>query len=180
MAGAQEEEVKFADMKDRGKGGLLPITYDVATRSEAKILAELNSQLIRDEGHDNPMSLDELEARMSSWLKGEYQAVLFKAGKEYVAYALFNDREGEIHLRQFFVVRHKRRKGVGRRAMEILLTKIWPKGKSVRVEVLVGNRPGIAFWHSIGFADYSMTMRKVPMSDKGGDLAGPGSTGKGK
>ena len=37
-----------------------------ATLADAALLAELNRQLIRDEGHRNSMSLAELETRMET------------------------------------------------------------------------------------------------------------------
>jgi ribonuclease HI len=38
----------------------------------------MNYQLIHDEGHRNPMTIQELEERMRAWLaSGEYEAVLF-------------------------------------------------------------------------------------------------------
>jgi len=38
------------------------------TTDDCPQLARLNLQLIRDEGHRNPMTSDELEARMRTWL----------------------------------------------------------------------------------------------------------------
>ncbi len=48
-----------------------------AEPSDSSVLAELNQQLIRDEGHRNRMTASELEGRMREWLKGEYQAHIF-------------------------------------------------------------------------------------------------------
>ena len=53
--------------------------YRIATAEDSPMLAELNSQLIRDEGHRNPMTIAQLEERMRGWLtSGEYRAVLFE------------------------------------------------------------------------------------------------------
>jgi hypothetical protein len=43
------------------------MNWRVATKRDCKILAELNWQLIADEGHRNPMSVPELEARLRDW-----------------------------------------------------------------------------------------------------------------
>jgi GNAT superfamily N-acetyltransferase len=134
------------------------MTFRDARLDDCALLAELNHQLIRDEGHRNPMTVPELEARMKGWLSGEYQAVIFAEGGEVVAYALYRVGADEIHLRQLFVVRQRRRQGLGRRAVELLRTEIWPKGKRMTVEVLVENAVGAAFWRSVGFRDYALTL----------------------
>src|SRR5678815_350483 len=96
------------------------MTFRFATLDDCPRLAELNHQLIRDEGHRNPMTVAELEQRIRGWLAGEYRAVLFEDAGEVVAYALFREQLEEIYLRQLFVVRHRRSQGIGRRAVEIL------------------------------------------------------------
>src|SRR6266700_3632155 len=106
-----------------------------ATADDCPLLAVLNHQLIRDEGHRNRMTVPELEQRMRGWLSEEYRAVIYEDGGEIVAYALFREQAEEIYLRQLFVVRHRRRQGIGRRAMEILRSQVWPKCKRLTVEV---------------------------------------------
>jgi len=137
------------------------MTYRLATKADVGLLAELNYQLIHDEGHRNPMTVPELAERMSKWLKGEYTAVLFEIN-EIVAYALFRDSSDSLYLRQFFVHRNHRRKGIGRSTMKILFQEIWPKDKPVAVEVLIHNSAAINFWRSVGFTDYSLALEKLP------------------
>ena len=87
-----------------------------ATLDDSPVLARMNVELIQDEGHSDPMTTAQLEDRMRRWLAAEYSAVLFEDAGEPVAYALFRDNEGHgIFLRQFFVVRHRRRQGQSRR-----------------------------------------------------------------
>src|SRR6185436_6521865 len=129
------------------------MTFRAATIDDCSLLAELNHQLIRDEGHRNPMTVAELEQRMRGWLAGEYRAVLFEDAAEVVAYALFREQPEEIYFRQLFVVRHRRSQGIGRRAVEILRTQVWPKTKCLTVDVLVINQRAIAFWREIGYKD---------------------------
>jgi len=126
------------------------------------LLAGWNQQLIRDEGHRNAMSVAELEERMRGWLAGEYRAVIFEDGTEAFAYALYREQVDEIYLRQLFVVRHRRRQGIGRAAFEILRTKIWPYTKRLTVEVLVVNESAVAFWRVLGYRDYSLTLEIMP------------------
>jgi predicted acetyltransferase len=103
------------------------MNYRRATQNDCSLLAELNHQLIRDEGHRNRMTVPELEQRMKDWLAKEYTAILFEVDDSVIAYALYREQPEEIYLRQLFVIRLQRRKGIGRQAMEILRSKIWPK-----------------------------------------------------
>ena len=136
------------------------MTYRIANQADVPLLAELNHQLIRDEGHRNPMTISQLAERMSKWIEGEYTAILFEEN-EIVAYALYRNSSDSIYLRQLFVQRARRRKGLGRRAMHMLFQEIWPKGKRVTVEVLTHNFPAINFWRAVGFSNYSLTLEKL-------------------
>ena len=137
-----------------------------ATADDCPLLGELNHQLIRDEGHRNRMTVSELEQRMRAWLAGGYAATIFEAGSEVVAYALYREQADEIYLRQLFVVRNQRRKGIGRRAVEMLRSKIWPVNKRLAVEVLVQNEAAVAFWRAMGYRDYALTLEIMPQSAK--------------
>ena len=138
------------------------LKFRPATQDDCGLLAELNHQLIRDEGHRNPMSVPQLEQRMMDWLASEYRAVLFEADGEVVAYALFREQPDQIYLRQLFVVRHKRRRGFGRKAVQILRSHIWPRDKRLTVEVLVANESAVAFWRAVGYVDYALTLEVTP------------------
>jgi predicted acetyltransferase len=72
-------------------------------------------------------------------------------------YALFREEADYFYLRQFFVGEEFRRRGVGRAAITWLNAHVW-RGRPIRVEVLAGNVAGIAFWRSVGFGEYSVTM----------------------
>jgi ribosomal protein S18 acetylase RimI-like enzyme len=138
------------------------MNFRPATLKDCALLAELNHQLIRDEGHRNPMTVPELEQRLRGWLASEYAAVIFEKGVEIVAYALYRKQPEEIHLRQLFVARNQRRRGIGRQALEILRTQIWPKHSRLTVDVLVQNSVAIAFWRAAGYQDYSLTLEMLP------------------
>ena len=139
------------------------MTFRAATLDDCPRLAELNHQLICDEGHRNRMTVSELEQRMRSWLSGEYRAVIYEEGGEVVAYALFREQQEEIYLRQLFVVRHRRSQGIGRSAVDILRSQIWPKTKRLTVEVLVANGKAVSFWRSVGYADYALSLEVLPV-----------------
>jgi GNAT superfamily N-acetyltransferase len=138
------------------------VTFRPATRDDCGLLAELNHQLIRDEGHRNPMTVLQLEERMRGFIEGEYRAVLFEQEGEVVAYALYRERPDEIYLRHLFVVSHRRRQGIGRRALEILRSQHWPKNRRLTVEVLVANQAAVAFWRAMHFVDYALTLEIMP------------------
>lgn len=125
-------------------------------------MAELNRQLIRDEGHRNSMTVAQLEERMRGWLDGDYTAILFEDHSEVVAYALFHEQADELYLRHLFVVRHRRRQNIGRRAMQLLLADVWPANKRLTVSVLTSNTAAIAFWRAVGYSDYCLTLEMLP------------------
>lgn len=126
------------------------------------LLGQLNHELIRDEGHRNPMGPLELTERMRAWIANEYRAVIFQRESEVLGYALFRERPDEIYLRQLFIVREQRRKGFGRRAMQILREEVWPKDKRLTVEVLVANEAAVRFWRAVGYKDYALTLEIIP------------------
>ena len=138
------------------------ITFRFAAVGDCARLAEWNHQLIRDEGHRNPMTVTQLEKRMRGWLKKEYRAVIFEEKGGWVAYALYREEAQEIYLRQLFVARERRREGIGKRAAGILREKIWPKNKRLTLEVLAANAAGLAFWRAEGYADYSLMLEIMP------------------
>jgi len=136
----------------------LAVKHRAATSADVPILARMNQQLIDDEGHRNSMHLSELETRMRSMVDGDYTATLFELGEHVVAYGLWTEQPEWVYLRQFFVARDYRRRGIGAQAVRVLADEVWPAGKRVRVNVLIGNHPALEFWRSVGFADYLITL----------------------
>ncbi len=136
----------------------IALRHRAATSADVPILARMNQQLIEDEGHRNPMHLTELETRMRSMLGADYTATLFECDGQVVAYALWRDEPDWVYLRQFFVARDSRRRGIGAQAVGVLSDEVWPAEKRVRVNVLIGNHPALEFWRSLGFADYLITL----------------------
>ena len=134
------------------------LAYRAALSADVPMLARMNQHLIEDEGHRNPMRLTELESRMRSMLEVDYTATLFETGEHVVAYALWRDEPDWLYLRQFFVVRSYRRRGIGAQAVRVMTDEVWPADKRVRVNVLVGNQLGLEFWRAVGFVDYLITL----------------------
>ena len=137
------------------------ITYRYATPADAPLLAPMNHRLIRDAGYHNPMSVAQLEERMRGYLGGEYQAVIFEDQHAPVGYALFKQEPEWVYLRHFFVEPQRRRNGIGRAAIQWLLTQACKGAGRVQLDVLAGNAAGVAFWRSVGFADYCLTMERT-------------------
>ena len=135
--------------------------WGVDRAADVAVLAAMNHRLIRDEGHRNPMSVAELEERMRGWLGGEYKAAIFEDERGPAGYALFKQDAEGVYLRQFFVEPERRRRGIGRAAMQWLLANAWNGAARVRLDVLVGNAVGIDFWRLLGFRDYCLTMERM-------------------
>jgi ribosomal protein S18 acetylase RimI-like enzyme len=141
-----------------------------AMLKDAPLLARMNRQLVEDECHRNRLQSDSwLEKRMRGFLTGEYRAVLFELDGRTVAYVLYTDRTEHadtIYLRQIFVDRTCRRKGVGREVMRILLEEIWPADKRITVGVLEDNKAAIDFYKASGFRTYAIEL-EFPVRKEG-------------
>ncbi len=142
--------------------GASELVFRVATFDDVARIASWNQQLIADEGHGSAlstMSFEQLESRMRTWLAGEYRALVFEeraapaSVAEPVAYALIRDTRELIHLRQFFVARDRRRRGIGARAIALLRERVFEPDKPVIVEAMTWNHAALSFWRAVGFAD---------------------------
>jgi GNAT superfamily N-acetyltransferase len=125
------------------------------------LLGEWNAALIRDEGHDNPMTVAELVVRMREWLAGEYRARIFVCDGSDAGYALYRELPEFVHLRQFYIAAERRRCGIGRAALKAL-TEEFPLKKRVVVEAMIGNAGALAFWRAMGFADRYIGLEALP------------------
>jgi predicted acetyltransferase len=133
-----------------------------AIESDTGLLAEMNSQLSEDENQRNPLSLPALQKRMSKWLSGEHTAILFERDEQPVAYALYHYQDDFLYLRQFFVIKEKRRQGIGRQAVDILVREVFPPEKRLVVTALSQNPNAIKFWRAVGFSDYCLSLEILP------------------
>ncbi len=134
--------------------------YRKATESDLELLGRYNKLLIEDEGHRNPMTVDQLVERMTGWLSSKYEAVIFEQGKTFLAYSLYSDDGDSIYLQQLYVDRRYRRMGIGREAMRILTSEVWPPSKRISVSVLASNQEAYKFWRAVGFEDYSIQLEQ--------------------
>ena len=137
---------------------IIPLTSRRALPADAELLGELSRQLMEDENQPDTATLAQHQQRMRMWLEADHAAVIFKYNKEVVAYALYLEEAHQVWLKQFFVLRDARRKSIGQQAMRILRSLYWPAGKRLVVEVLMTNEAAIAFYKTIGFRDYNVTL----------------------
>ena len=149
----------------------MALTWQFSSNADLSLLARLNAQLIQDEGHANPMGVDQLEARMRTWLQSGYTAVIFREAHEVVAYALYRPSDngwegptGAIYLRQFFVARDRRRQGIGREVIEAIRCEVLPPGCRITLETVLLNTAAQQFWRAVGFRDYSIAFEWSPPS----------------
>jgi len=140
---------------------MVTLTHRPATLRDVRLLARMNRQLVVDEGARTRLTLDGLEARMRGWLQGEYAGTIFELSGEPVAYALHRKSGNGAYVRQFFVVPHARRRGIGRRAIELLLGRVLTSESTIEVGVLAHNRRALGFWRAVGFTDYVVTLEKL-------------------
>ncbi|GHV32858.1 hypothetical protein FACS18949_05180 [Clostridia bacterium] len=134
------------------------VTLETATLNDCQILADMNKQLIDDEGDINPMTVADLEARMSAWLlNGTYAAYLFKRNDTTVGYALVDPKETPPWVRHFFICREHRRQRYGRAAVKLLLEKL--DVDEVGLSCWSYNARGLAFWRSFNHEMYSVKFR---------------------
>jgi GNAT superfamily N-acetyltransferase len=129
------------------------------------LLGEWNAALIHDESHDNAMSVRELTERMQEWLAGEYCVRIFVNERADVGYVLYRDLPEFVHLRQYFVVRSRRRRGVGTAALRALREREFRRDKRILVEAMAWNAAALAFWRANGFGDRYVGLQ-APLPDR--------------
>jgi GNAT superfamily N-acetyltransferase len=101
-----------------------------AELTDAETLAELNKRLIEDERHPDPMNIAQLTERMREWLATEYICYVAKENGHIVAYCLYRDDGGYYYMRQLYVDRAHRRKGIATRLLDWLYENVWIDKKS--------------------------------------------------
>lgn len=127
------------------------------TAADVMLLAAMNKRLIEDEKSSNPMSIAELEDRMSGFLSGSYNAYLFEENKTAIGYALVDHSREPLYLRQFYIEREHRRKAYGVNAFRLLTEHL--RTDRIDIDVLSHNEAGRAFWRKCGFSETCISMR---------------------
>jgi GNAT superfamily N-acetyltransferase len=144
----------------------MPLLVRPATEADLPTLARMNRYLIEDEGSRNPMSVQGLQQRMSEWLRGDWKVELFVDDMDAImGYAVYQFRRDMyelnkvvVYLRQLYIERDKRSRGLGSRAVELLARTRFPTGCRIEVDALASNPRGVQFWTRVGFQPYCTTM----------------------
>ena len=143
----------------------MPLLIRSAGEADLPLLAQMNKRLIEDEGSRNPMSIDQLAERMRGWLLSDWEMRLFATNVGVVGYAVYQARRDEyfpdqtiVYLRQFYIERELRGRGLGTAACRALVAEHFPAGCRIVIDVLASNPRGYAFWRHVGFEPYSTTM----------------------
>ena len=121
-------------------------------------LAELNRQLRDDEGYPDPMTHEQFVERMTNWLQDGYRSCLACQNGHTVGYCLFRETPRHYQLRHLFVVRERRRRGIGTALLDWMYAHVW-SGKPVLLEVFSHNAPAVAFYRAYGFRLRSTVLR---------------------
>lgn len=138
-------------------------------REDLGLLARMNRELADDEGHRNPMTVDQLEERFKRFIDHEGWSVdLFMLDDEVIGYAthryepdLAEPSGKHVYLRQFYIVRHRRRGGAGHLAFDELVRTRFRPGERIYLEVIENNPGGKVFWQRTGFTPYGAIMEHV-------------------
>ncbi len=133
---------------------------------ELAAVARMNKELLEDEGSRNPMSLDELRERLVRFVDDEGWSVeLFTVAGEIVGYITYRYEANvvspdgrSLHLRQFYIARHHRRRGLGAAAIALFKRTRLNSGERIHLDVLESNPYGKAFWRRVGFVPYATVM----------------------
>ena len=150
----------------------MSIELKKATINDIGALATMNRELIQDERSRSPMNVSQLELRMQTWLDGSWSAVMIYKNDDLIGYLLYQHREDDyypdqlvIYVRQFFVQRNYRRRGIGREAFELIVNSYFPSNAKIMLDVLATNPEALRFWEDLGFKQYSTALQRDVVTD---------------
>ena len=145
------------------------IAVRAAQLSDLPQLSKMNSDLVDDQGSENPFSLTEYEDRFREWLDTNIWTVdVFLHDEQVIGYSVYQERadyydpnEAGIYIRQYYIERSHRRLGLGKAAFQILIDTRFPKDvQSIALDVMATNSAGQNFWRQMGFNEYFVSMKK--------------------
>ncbi|UUX49476.1 GNAT family N-acetyltransferase [Nisaea acidiphila] len=140
-----------------------------ATAEDIPRLAELNLELLEDEGYRVRPGIDALIARHNAWMaSAEWWQDVLEADGETVGYLAYRPETEpldpeipEVYLRQFCIARDQRGKGYGRAGFKLFLNERLGHGTRVTLDVMESNPAGQAFWRTVGTSPYFQRMEIV-------------------
>lgn len=135
---------------------------------DVELLTSMNKRLIEAEGSRNKMTRRELIVRMASMLKGNWKADLILDDLKVIGYVLYQFRNEEsraenslVYIRQYFIEKEYRNRGFGKMAFNLIKNQRFGPHDTVVLDVLAKNLRAQAFWKSMGFEPYCITMQLV-------------------
>jgi GNAT superfamily N-acetyltransferase len=150
-------------IEDEGHDNTMSLE-DLVARMRAWLATEYQAVIF-----DEPATSADPASPKSQWIPAgacprmlESGAGMTAAGSASVAYALLRDTPEWVHLRQFFVSRDRRRRGIGARAVALLRDSVIPPDKPVIVEAMAWNHRALSFWRAVGFADRYVGLESRP------------------
>ena len=135
------------------------MTVIKAGMAQVAELAELNRQLLEDERHPDPVAAAQLAERMASWLQDGYIGYVARRAGAAVGYCLYRDAGRYYYLRQLFIARTHRRRGLATELLDWMYANVWA-GKPVRLDVFAHNDQAVAFYRAYGFRVAVLRMEK--------------------
>lgn len=145
----------------------MPLEFRKATINDIAHLAEMNKELIEDEKRRNPMDVKQLSLRMQGWIDGDWSAVMINKDHDRIGYLLYRQQDDDyftdqkiIFIRQFFVQRAYRRRGIGRQAFEEIVNSYFPTDARLMLDVLATNPEALRFWEDLGFSVHATTLQR--------------------
>ena len=148
----------------------MPIKLRAAIPDDLFLLAQMNDRLVEDQGSENPFSISDLEDRFKAWLTSdEWKIDVFLESDSIVGYAVYQQRpdyydqdQTVVYLRQFYIERQHRGRGLGTRAFAQLARERFLEGCEVSLDVVSTNPRGESFWSKLGFVPYFTAMKLKP------------------
>ncbi|MBZ6076325.1 GNAT family N-acetyltransferase [Microvirga puerhi] len=138
-----------------------------------ELLGRMNRELIEDQAHRNPMTIDQLRDRFKRLVADGWKVDLFEVDGEVIGYAVHRyepdpaEPRGErVFLRQFFIARHRRRGGAGSVALKELMRARFQAGDRIYLDVIEANPGGKMFWTRTGFVPYATIMERVVSAEE--------------
>ncbi|HPX26810.1 MAG TPA: GNAT family N-acetyltransferase [Treponemataceae bacterium] len=121
-------------------------------------LVEMNNQLVIDEQFDVILPEDKMIERMKDFIQGSvYDCYLMVHDNVVCGYCLVDTTKTPLYLRHLFVKKEHRRKGLGKKTIQMLLEMY--KTDSLDIEVMAWNSNALEFYTSIGFTPRFIGMR---------------------
>ncbi|PCJ51819.1 MAG: hypothetical protein COA79_25230 [Planctomycetota bacterium] len=130
-----------------------------ASLNDCIMLGQLNKHLIEDGKHPNTMDIDQLIDRMKHFINSEYTCYIYSLSDNIIAYCLFYGNSDFYYIRQLFVHRIHRKKGIATELLNWLFINTWVD-KKVRLDVLANNHSAIEFYEKYGFKVDCLRMEK--------------------